>query len=122
MEMISNIFNYPNPFSTSTRFYYTLTGSEPPSFFKIQIMTVSGRIVKEITQDQLGPLQIGSHLTDYVWDGTDEFGDKLANGVYLYKVIAKNEAGKEFDDYDEYRQTNTDQYFKNKIGKLVILR
>jgi hypothetical protein len=121
-EMISNIFNYPNPFSTSTRFYYTLTGSEPPSFFKIQIMTVSGRIVKEITQDQLGPLQIGSHLTDYVWDGTDEFGDKLANGVYLYKVIAKNEAGKEFDDYDEYRQTNTDQYFKNKIGKLVILR
>ncbi|MCB0641748.1 MAG: hypothetical protein KDC44_08925, partial [Phaeodactylibacter sp.] len=88
-QMISNVLNYPNPFSTSTRFVYTLTGSEAPTFFKIQIMTVSGRIVRELTQADLGMLRPGTHQTDFAWNGTDAFGDPLANGVYLYRVIAQ---------------------------------
>jgi hypothetical protein len=46
---ISEVLNYPNPFTTSTQFVYTLTGDAPPAFFKIQIMTVSGKVVREIT-------------------------------------------------------------------------
>jgi hypothetical protein len=121
-EMISNVLNYPNPFSTSTRFVYTLTGKEPPTFFKIQIMTVSGRIVREITQDEIGPLKIGTHKTEYAWDGTDEFGDKLANGIYLYRVTVQNNSQEAFGDFDEHQNTNTDQYFKKGFGKMVIVR
>jgi hypothetical protein len=40
---ITNMMNYPNPFSTSTRFVFTMTGSEEPDEIIIQIMTVSGR-------------------------------------------------------------------------------
>ena len=52
---ISNVLNYPNPFSTRTQFVYTLTGESPPPYFRIQIMTISGKVVREITQDELGP-------------------------------------------------------------------
>ena len=115
---ISNVLNYPNPFSTSTRFVYTMTGSEAPEQFKIQIMTVSGKVVREITKMDLGELRIGTHMTDYAWDGTDEYGDKLAAGVYLYRVIAKDMNG---DDYEK-RDVGTDTYFEKGIGKLVIMR
>ena len=117
-KAISNVLNYPNPFSTSTQFVYTLTGSEPPSYFKIQIMTVSGKIVREITQDELGPMKIGTHRTEYKWDGTDEYGGRLANGVYLYRIVAKDINGQDLEEYE----TGTSQFFKNDFGKMVIMR
>lgn len=117
-SMISNIVNYPNPFTTSTRFLYTLTGAQPPAHYKIQIMTISGRIVREVTQTELGPLIPGTHLTDFVWDGTDEFGDCLANGVYLYRFIAKYEDGKEWETFE----TGADAFVKDGVGKMVLLR
>jgi hypothetical protein len=115
--MLSNVLAYPNPFSTATRFVYTLTG-EPPTEFKIQIMTISGRIVREITQDELGPLKIGTHQTEFVWDGTDEFGDRLANGIYLYRVLAKD------SDNQDYKlfETGADGFFNKGFGKLAIIR
>ncbi|MEZ4962449.1 MAG: C25 family cysteine peptidase [Saprospiraceae bacterium] len=115
---ISNFVNYPNPFTTSTRFLYTMTGSVQPVDYKVQIMTVSGRIVKEITKTELGTLNIGTHLTDYVWDGRDEYGDQLAKGVYLYRVLIKDEQGKDWESYDN----GTDKYFKAGFGKMVLLR
>lgn len=115
---LSNVLNYPNPFSTATQFVYTLTGDEAPAYFKIQIMTISGRIVREITQDELGPMRVGTHRSEYVWNGTDEYGDRLANGVYLYRIVAKDSDGADYEKYD----TGTDRFFKNNIGKLVILR
>lgn len=114
---ISNVFNFPNPFTTSTHFVYTLTG-HTPEFFTIQIMTVGGRVVRQITQDELGPLKVGTHQTDYAWDGTDEYGDQLANGVYLYRIVTKDESGEDFEKYE----TGTNDFFKNNFGKMVLIR
>ncbi|MEZ5048756.1 MAG: T9SS type A sorting domain-containing protein [Saprospiraceae bacterium] len=85
-KTISEIYNYPNPFSTSTKFVFTLTGSIPEQFV-IQIMTVSGKVVKQISKEELESLRIGNNITEYSWNGTDEFGDKLANGTYFYRLI-----------------------------------
>ncbi|MEM7102600.1 MAG: C25 family cysteine peptidase [Bacteroidota bacterium] len=114
---ISNVLNYPNPFTTSTRFVFTLTGAELPEFMKIQIMTVTGKVVREIMMDELGPISIGNNITDYAWDGTDQYGDRLANGVYLYRVITHYN-GEEMQRY----QNNTNQYFKEGIGKMYLMR
>jgi len=117
-KAISNVLNYPNPFSTSTRFVYTLTGDDSPDTYKIQILTVSGKVVREITQDEIGPLRVGTHQTDYTWNGTDEFGGKLANGVYLYRMVTKDEDGNEYERIN----TSANKYFKQDFGKLVIMR
>ncbi|HET9278580.1 MAG TPA: C25 family cysteine peptidase, partial [Flavitalea sp.] len=60
--MISNMLNYPNPFTTSTAFVFTITGAEVPQNIRIQIMTITGKIVREITKDELGPLHIGRNI------------------------------------------------------------
>jgi hypothetical protein len=114
---ITEVLNYPNPFSTSTRFVFTLTGSEIPSHFKIQIMTVTGKIVKEIHKDELGPIRIGRNISEYAWDGRDEFGDQLANGVYLYRVITRIN-GSEI----ERRSSEADNFFHKGFGKMYLLR
>lgn len=114
---VTHFYPYPNPFSTSCRFVFTLTGSNLPDQLKIQILTVTGRVVREITQDEIGPIRIGNNITDYAWDGRDEFGDQLANGVYFYKVFI-NSNGEQL----ARRTTSADRAFKNGFGKLYILR
>lgn len=114
---ITQVINYPNPFSTSTRFVFNLTGSEVPEMFNIQIMTITGKIVKTIQRDELGPLHVGRNITEYAWDGKDDFGDKLANGVYLYKVQTKLNG-----QTIEHRSTEADAFFTKQLGKMVIMR
>ncbi|WP_296620370.1 C25 family cysteine peptidase [Marivirga sp.] len=114
---ITNFYPYPNPFSTSTRFVFTLTGTDLPQEIKIQILTVTGRVVRKILQDEIGPIHIGNNITDYAWDGKDEFGDRLANGVYLYRVLVRKDGA-----FMEQRATSADKAFTKGYGKLYILR
>lgn len=124
---ITQLINYPNPFSTSTRFVFTLTGSEVPEDMLIQIMTISGTVVKEITKAELGPIHIGKNISEFAWDGTDTYGDKLANGVYLYRVVVQSN-GEDVKERkvtistSEGTTTLSDKYFHKGIGKMYILR
>ncbi len=114
---ITNLINYPNPFSTSTRFVFVLTGSTLPEELNIQIMTVSGQVVREIGIEELGPINIGRNVSEFRWDGTDSFGDRLANGVYLYRMKAVLN-GQEM----ELRNSSVDQYFHEGYGKMFLIR
>jgi hypothetical protein len=114
---ISNVFPYPNPVTSKAKFVFTLTGSEVPRNMKIQIMTLTGRVVREIMMSEMGALRIGNNMTDYAWDGTDEFGDRLANGTYLYRVVLDDP-----QNTFEHRATSADKAFKQGWGKLVLLR
>ena len=118
--MISNMLNYPNPFTSSTAFVFTITGSETPQNIRIQILTITGKIVRDITKDELGPLHIGRNITEFKWDGTDQYGQKLANGIYLYRVIT-NLNGKKLDKY-KAEEDNTDKYFNKGYGKMYLMR
>ncbi len=118
--MISNMLNYPNPFTTSTAFVFTLTGSEVPQNIRIQILTITGKVVREITKDELGPIHIGRNITEFKWDGTDMYGQKLANGVYLYRVLT-NLDGQSLDLY-KAKGDKTDKFFTKGYGKMVLLR
>lgn len=114
---ITRVLNYPNPFSTSTRFVYTLTGSEMPEMFQIHIYTLSGKMVKNVDLIQLGDVHLGQNITEFAWDGTDEYGDQLANGVYIYKVFIRMPS----EDL-ETRDTGIEQYFNNGWGKMYLMR
>ncbi|MBT9392666.1 hypothetical protein KLP40_05775 [Hymenobacter sp. NST-14] len=114
---ITHVFPYPNPVTSKTKFVFTLTGSTPPRNMKIQIVSLTGRVVKEIMMADMGPLRIGNNMTEYAWDGTDDFGDRLANGTYLYRVVLDDPDG-EF----KQRKTGADRAFQKDWGKLVLLK
>lgn len=83
---IVNVYPYPNPFANETYFTFQLLGSNIPEELNIKIFTVAGRLIKEI-EVPVSELQIG--FNRIFWDGKDEDGDDIANGVYFYKVITK---------------------------------
>jgi hypothetical protein len=114
---ITNVFPYPNPVTSKAKFVFTITGSEVPRNMKIQIMTLTGRVVREIMMSEMGAVRIGNNMTDYAWDGTDEFGDRLANGTYLYRMVLDDP-----QNTFEHRATTADKAFKQGWGKLVLLR
>lgn len=118
--MISNMLNYPNPFTTSTAFVFTITGSDVPQNIKIQILTITGKVVREITKEELGPLHVGRNITEFKWNGTDMYGQRLANGVYLYHVVT-NLNGQSLSKY-KAAGDNTDKYFNNGYGKMYLMK
>jgi flagellar hook assembly protein FlgD len=77
-------------------------------------------VVREITKDELGPIHIGRNITEFKWDGTDMYGQKLANGVYLYRVLT-NLDGQSLDIY-KAKGDKTDKYFTKGYGKMVLIR
>ncbi len=91
-----------------------------PQNIKIQILTITGKIVREITKEELGFLHISRNITEFKWDGTDQYGQKLANGVYLYRVVT-NLNGKSLDKYKADGDV-TDKYFNKGYGKMYLMR
>ncbi len=69
------VFNYPNPFQTSTYFLVSLTDR---AAVQLDIFTVSGRKIRSIQARKEGGEQW------ILWDGRDETGSSIANGTYLY--------------------------------------
>lgn len=114
---ITNVLNCPNPFSTSTAFMFTLTGPKIPTLFKIQIISMTGSVVREITQQELGPIHVGRNITEYRWDGRDQNGQVLPSGVYLYRVVTEIDGNP-----IEHRGSEIDKFFKNGCSKMCIIR
>lgn len=105
---VSNFSSYPNPFSTETRFSFTLEGDELPDDVILQIFTQSGNIVQELTSSELGSLQLGENRPNFAWDGTDRSGNILPNGIYFYRMMV-------------IKDGKTTQS-KDQIGKTIIAR
>ena len=82
------VFNFPNPFSTETAFTFHLTGLRMPDEVTLRIYTIAGRMVYE---RRLLPGEVNIGFNTIPWDGRDQNGDPVANGVYFYKVSAVQE-------------------------------
>ncbi|MCW8810108.1 MAG: T9SS type A sorting domain-containing protein, partial [Ignavibacteriaceae bacterium] len=85
------VYNYPNPTNGETYFTFKLT--QIPEEIRIKIFTIAGRLVKELKYNSA---DLKYDFNKLYWDGRDEDGDVLGNGVYLYKVIMK--AGDKTED------------------------
>jgi hypothetical protein len=95
---ISHVLNYPNPFTSKTTFMFEHNKPNQELDLKIEIFSMSGKIVKTITQDINAT---GYRVSDIVWDGKDDFGDNIGRGVYVYKVSLKDKFGGKVSQYQK---------------------
>ena len=99
---ISHLLNYPNPFTTNTDFYFEHNQVCNMMDVKIEIFTVSGKLVKTIMKN----VNTTAFRSEGInWNGRDEYGDKLGRGVYVYRLSVETPDGKKAE----------------KLEKLVIL-
>ncbi|MBL0096578.1 MAG: hypothetical protein IPP46_08855 [Bacteroidetes bacterium] len=87
---LDRVLNYPNPFTTYTRFMFEHNKPCTGMAIQVQIYTVSGRLVKTIDAYQVCE---GFRNTAIEWDGKDDFGDQLARGVYVYRLRIRTAEG-----------------------------
>jgi hypothetical protein len=88
---LAHVLNYPNPFSTQTRFWFEHNKPGIPLAVHLQIMTITGRVVKTFSGQVTTP---GNRFAGFDWDGRDEFGDRLGRGVYIYQLQVTDPKGK----------------------------
>jgi hypothetical protein len=100
---LTQVMNYPNPFSKETNFYYHLSSNAER--VEIEIFTLAGRLIKHFPN---ASKEAGINFST-TWDGKDQDGDQVANGVYIYKVTAEGRIDGEAKK-------------KEVFGKAVVLR
>jgi hypothetical protein len=83
---LRQVINHPNPFYDTTKIIYMLNQSGAE--VTIDIYTVGGRLIKRI-ENAPGDL----NYNEVEWDGVDDDGDLVANGLYLYVVEARGADG-----------------------------
>ncbi|MCB0508799.1 MAG: type IX secretion system sortase PorU [Bacteroidetes bacterium] len=95
---LSHVLNYPNPFTTYTRFMFEHNRPGASLDLKIEIFSVSGKVIKTITRNINTS---GYRVDDITWDGLDDFGDKIGNGIYIYRITLKDDSGKKVSQYQK---------------------
>jgi hypothetical protein len=99
--VLRDVLNYPNPFQQSTTFTFI---SNHDAEVTIKIYTVAGQLIQTIANQFA---RSGFNMIE--WDGRDAAGDLPANGIYLYKLMARSLA-------------DSDSKPKEVVGKLAIVR
>ena len=80
--------NYPNPFNPTTRIDFDITHGDAVSGLKkvkLDVFNILGQQVKTLIDDYVAP---GRHSV--TWDGTNNGGDAVATGIYLYRLQIDN--------------------------------
>lgn len=101
--VLDKVYNYPNPFTTYTEFWFEHNQPGKPMYAQVQIFTITGKLIQTLEQNILNE---GFRSSSITWDGLDAFGDQIGRGVYVYKLRVRAE----------------NLSVAEKIQKLVILR
>lgn len=75
--------NYPNPFNPSTTITYNIPEGSDRVAVKLTVFNLRGQLVKSLVDDFKGPGQYSVN-----WDGSDSNGQRVASGVYFYRINA----------------------------------
>lgn len=87
---IENLMNYPNPFRETTQFAFEHNQADQAMEVNIQIYNLNGELVKTIDDSYFAD---GFRYISAEWDGMGEGGNKLGQGMYIYRVRVQNSSG-----------------------------
>ncbi|MGZ5190939.1 MAG: type IX secretion system sortase PorU, partial [Flavisolibacter sp.] len=94
---IDHVLNYPNPFTSKTNFWFEHNQPGTNLQVRIEIYTVSGRLIKTLARTINTP---GNRSNEIDWDGRDDYGQKIARGVYVYRLKVMTINGKSGEKWE----------------------
>ena len=100
---LSQVHNYPNPFSEETYITMTHVGEDGNFDVDIEIFDIMGRQVAHVNRKVSATNGVIEPLR---WGGYDQYGQALRSGVYLYRLTLTDEDG----------------YFRTVSQKMIIER
>ncbi len=100
--VLKDVMNYPNPFTQNTTFTFI---SNREAEVTIKIYTISGQLIRTL---EYPFATSGFNMVE--WDGRDTDGNRPANGVYLYRIVARVQGESGI------------QQFESPVEKLAIIR
>ncbi len=88
--ILTELLNYPNPFSDRTQF--SIEHNRPATELRIliEIFSLNGQLVKSIDENIYAS---GFNIPPIEWDGTDEGGTLLKNGIYIFRAFVSSADG-----------------------------
>ena len=72
--------NYPNPFNSESTLRYSISTTSDLSF---TIYNLNGQVILHWVEQNVPP----GHYAK-VWNGTNRYGEPVASGIYLYRLVA----------------------------------
>ena len=96
--ILKHVLNYPNPFTTNTSFFFEHNQANAELDILIQIFTVSGKLVRTFDRHVNST---GFRTEPIVWDGLDDFGNRIGRGVYIYRVSAHTASGQTAEKFEK---------------------
>ena len=81
------LLNYPNPFNPETWIPYRLAAD---AFVTLTIYDMTGGVVRNLEIGHKPAAVYESKAKAIYWDGRNEFGERVASGVYFYHLSAGN--------------------------------
>ena len=96
--LVSNLMNYPNPFSGVTHFVFQ--HNHPNELIKAQvaIYDMTGKLITILSAETTPGNSRSSEMT---WDGRSDVGSPLPAGVYPYRLILTTEKGVQTTAYQK---------------------
>lgn len=110
--VVDKLLNWPNPFTNKTYIQFEHNCDDVLEV-NVQIFTITGKLVKTFSSSVTSSPFLEGYRTNKTaieWDGTDDFGDTVAKGTYIYKVFVKSQ------NQDKCKGTST------QVEKMVLLK
>ena len=95
---ITRLLNYPNPFTDYTNFFFQHNAQTDALEYELTVFSIAGRQVKTLS----GTFSYSGNLSQPIqWDGRDDFGSKIARGVYVYRLRIRDSQGRKATAYEK---------------------
>lgn len=94
--ILESLINYPNPMRDYTRFQFEHNRPGIDQKITINIFDVSGRLVRTLEEKFYST---GYRSEPIEWDGRDDSGNKIPDGVYLYRLRVESSEGEFAEDF-----------------------
>ena len=87
---LSQVRNYPNPFSEATYITMKHYGEDGVFDVNIEVFDLMGRPVATLYKKVSST---NGEMEPILWDGCDSYGNPLRSGIYLYRLTMTDEKG-----------------------------